>query len=528
MQLYSSKDVELAKIELPKLIKQIDNIKDSLYSPTKKEKLEINKIVLKYVKEHKLKIYGGYAINKLIVEKNPEDRIYEPDSVADIDCYSPTPVLHLKTLANIFFDLGYQNVEGKEALHRETYTLFVNSYNSCDLSYTPTNVFHRIPFDEIDGVYFISSSFAMIDMYKQLTEPYFSGAQRWEKVFPRLYKLQKNYPFKMATSKLIDPDKIDNNPTYIKMLDACQKYIESSKSLIVYGRNAYNFFLKESKILESNEKIYKVLENGYRECVSTNYVKDVVDLINLLKKIDNNIVLSEHYPFSSLSDYSCYIKFNNITVVKICNYQKKCSPVITHKNINYGSFDFCLLLNMINAFYMRVNRDEKRYQFYNVMTSHLIQIRNFYLKQTKKTLFDESPFQSFLVHCIGAGEDPRRAVDLLRKEKHRQHKNPIFRYNPETMYEKTPETIYSFPNSSGNLIYNAKNYIITDISTTRETGDDGIVGANTRHKIEALTKVEVLEDSGEKVGIDEVKEVNIKEVKVKEVKEKSKKKVRKN
>jgi len=495
MELYSTKDLELAKVKLPELINKIDDIKDKIFEPTKKEKLEVNSIVLNFIKENKRKIYGGYALNKLISKKDPNDAFYKNDVVADIDIYSPDPIIDLQNLANILFEKKFKQVESKSAMHRETYTTFVNGFNACDITYVPASIYHRIPFEEIDGINYISPSFAMIDMYRILNDPYFSSSQRWEKVFPRLYLTQKHYKFNKATSRLVDPDTYKEN-IYIKLLNKTKEFI-TRDSIIVYSRYCYNFFLEKSKVVN---KIFNILEDSYYECISTNYVQDVKDLLEVLKLVDSKITLTEHYPFWQLLGYSSYIKYNDKIIIKLVHYQKKCTPFIRDKNINYASFDMCLLMSMINSFYMRVNKDNTRYQFYNIMTSHLVEMRNYYLRQHKKTMFDDTPFQEFLITCLGDAIDPQREEALLRKQRFLQHKNVIFKYVPDQQYIKEPVTNYRFPNSSGNVIYSSKNYRIEDSSITR--GNDSREtqeATDSRNKKEALKEVEPVEDNQDEI-----------------------------
>ena len=130
MQLYQNSDLVGIEDNLSGLLDKIDEKKLQILEPTKKQLLEFNKIILTFIKENKRKIYGGYAQNKLVSTKNPEDAFYKENSVADIDFYSPDPMGDLIKLADLFYQLGYNYVQGKEALHKETYSLFVE-FNKC-------------------------------------------------------------------------------------------------------------------------------------------------------------------------------------------------------------------------------------------------------------------------------------------------------------------------------------------------------------------------------------------------------------
>ena len=60
--------------------------------------------------------------------------------------------------------------------------IFVNFAMYCDITYVPNNIYHRIPFVEIDEIYYVHPSFTTIDMYRIMSEPFFSNF-RWEKNF---------------------------------------------------------------------------------------------------------------------------------------------------------------------------------------------------------------------------------------------------------------------------------------------------------------------------------------------------------
>lgn len=482
MQLYKPEDLELAKEKLEKIVKDIDKKKLDIFEPTKKEILSAGDVVYQFIKENKRKIYGGTAQNALISHKNKNDAFYTEDDILDIDFYSPDPIGDMKKIANMLFDKGYKFVEGSEGMHEETYKVFVNHANVADITYVPKNIYYRIPFVEIDGINYAHPSFIMLDMYRMLTEPYFSS-RRWEKTFPRIYLLQKHYPFNKATAPLpkIDEIKSEDKPNVDLLLGTIFSFLKDNKSTIVTGKYAYNVFLNESKIMDDQKigKKYKYVDVCPYQFISTNYRDDVKALIDKLKQ-DNktlaaNISIVEYYPFWQLYGYSTYIYYKNYQICHIIHHNRRCTPYKTVNayifsngkvgkesgNINIGSFDFDLLMCMSTAFYYRVNKDDEIYQFYNIMTSHLIETRNYYFGKTGKNMFDDTLFQEFLAVCEGEAMDPQRESRLMKQKKFNERKGPVtFRYNPDREYETNPSSIFRFPNSSGNAIHKERNYKI--------------------------------------------------------------------
>jgi hypothetical protein len=470
MEIYTKKDLELFENKIDDIIKKLEEREKQLMLPEIEEKRKLEIEVLNYVKEHKRKIYGGYAQNKLISAKDPKDAFYEEDAIADLDFYSPEPIEDLIRLSNVLHKKGYKYVKAQEATHKETYSIFVNFDLVCDISYVPKNVFHRIPFVELKGINYVHPSFIMIDLYRMFTDPIGSGSFRWKKTFPRLYLLQKHYPFNKATAKVPQSKTVMKDPAaHKKLLDKVYDFIvENNKTLIVYGNYAYNKYLEASGIEKDSNvgKKYKPLDIDSYEIISTNYREDGVKLLKMLKSSTkaDDISIVEYYPFWQFMGYSAVISYNNVPLVTIVHYNRKCLPIKKVDNINLAAFDLTLLMSITLAFRARVQRNEETYQFHNIMTSHLVEMRNYYFKKTGKTMFDETLFEEFVVDCIGTSVDPQREALIERnaKAKQKDRKGPIvFRYDPSDGV-KEPKSTYVFSNSSGNSIKNPSNFRIIE------------------------------------------------------------------
>lgn len=472
--MYTSENIEDIKNKLSELDETIQNKKLDIFEPTRTEIMEVNKIVLDYIRDNKRKIYGGYALNATIKHKNKDDAFYEDDKIPDIDFYSPDPIIDAIKICNILHDKGYKFVEGRTAFHKETYTVFVNYENAADISYVPKHIYNNIPYVTIDGIQYVHTSFISIDIFREFTEPYFSS-DRWTKTFPRLVLAQKHYPLNKAISKL---PKIDKIPTNDKnnvdlLLDTTLKFLLNKKSVIVCGRYAYNVFLHESNIMKDKVlgKKYRYVDVPFYRLVSTNYRDDTKELLDKLrsdnKSLANHITIVEHYPFWHFWGYSTYVYYKDTVIAHVIHYARRCTPyktidALTFHNkvgklkgnkIQIGSFDFCFLTNLITTFNFKTKRDNDRYQYYNIATSHLVEIRNYYLRTYNKSILDNTLFQEFVIDCIGDTMNPMRQERLERMNRWLNHKPVIpFKYIPETYYNKEATTAYRFPNSSGNPI----------------------------------------------------------------------------
>ena len=92
MSLYKENDILLLKDNINNILEEVEDKKRVLIEPFGSEIKEVNSIIIQFIKERKRKIYGGYAINLLIKQKNPEKAIYKEKEYPDIDFYSPEPI----------------------------------------------------------------------------------------------------------------------------------------------------------------------------------------------------------------------------------------------------------------------------------------------------------------------------------------------------------------------------------------------------------------------------------------------------
>ncbi len=254
--LYSHHDSVLLKQNIDKINEQIKIKSLELFKPSVDIKLKVHNLILTYIKNNKRKVYGGYAINKLLQSKGVPS-IYKDYEIPDIDFYSPDPNHDIIKLCNFLVDnisdnVGEYKVSAREAKHPNTYSVFVNFELYCDITYVPKNIYNKMPFITIDDIYYIHPNFILIDCLKIMTDPIYSY-WRIEKAFSRLISLQENFP----VAKFIKPISIgtsDNDQLINKSFDNILQSIKN-KDIILVGFYAYNYFMRASKFWEVNRKL---------------------------------------------------------------------------------------------------------------------------------------------------------------------------------------------------------------------------------------------------------------------------------
>lgn len=476
MTLYKPADIELLNDKINQIKDQVERVRDKVFEPTFDQRIEATKLIMDYIKTNKRKIYGGFALNMLIKDKNPDDAIYSKFDTPDIDIYSPDPVTDLVNITNLLHETGkFGTVNGIEAQHSETYKVFIAStYNCCDVSYVPRHVFNKMPYKEIDGVNLIHPNFMMIDYLRMCTDPLNSYVFKMDKNINKFYLLQKYYPLP-HNNRILEVEKSSGTRDYA--IETIHKFLLKRDSIIIVGFYAFNHFLKESRILDNkaDAKKYEYIRIPYYELVSTDYRNDAINLIDYLKTIftkQDDITNVEHYPYFQFTGYSVRIYFENQLIAIIYDHNKRCHPYKEVPAIQFGTkydnkdnskyilkigtFHLTMLYALISVMYYRTTESDNLKDLYYTFMSRLIDIRNYYLEKNKKTVLDESLFQEFVIKCLGHTLPPQQEFALQRERRIKAGKIIAFRYNPRS--DSRPDTkAYIFKNSSGNPINKEKN-----------------------------------------------------------------------
>lgn len=482
MALYKQGDIELLAENWSNIMAEAEKERLAVLEPTLEEMKDVHEIILEFVRANKRKIYGGFALNLLVKDKDKKDAIYKDNKIPDIDFYSPDPIGDLMKLCNILHQKGYKSVTGREAMHQETYSLSVNYMTYCDLSYVPRNIYNKMPFIEANNLILIHPHFMFIDYLRMMTDPLISY-WRFEgdlKSYRRFFLLQKHYLFPKAKTEIKIKEK---TPTLQTALSMVFQFLLNRNSIIVTGLYAYNYYLYESKILDSKESSnMSLIQVPYYEFISSDYRTDFFALINHLK---SNVIIpqdkltsTEFYPFFQFTGHSVEIYLDSQLICRIYNNNKKCFPYLDlpaikfntvensvekHKKhtVRMGTFPITLLYSLISIMRARTNDNINDKNLYYQVVGNLLESRSFYFDKYKKNYLDDTPFREFVVKCIGETIQPERQRRLLIESRKKKNKRYTFTYEPENGV-KEPATNYEFANSSGNQINNPKNLRLTE------------------------------------------------------------------
>ena len=451
MSIYKKEDLDIFAEKIDEKQEEVKKRQWNELEPTGDLKMQVVKEVLNYVKEKKRKIYGSYAHNKLVMTKNKNDAFLDDTDIPDIDFYSPDPIYDVISICNMFQKKGFKNITGGEAQHEETYKIFVDDAEACDITYVPRNIYNKIPYNEINGLIYVNAHWALIDYLRIISDPLTSWEIKLEKRFKRLYLILKNYPFPNIDKKIKFGEVLD------KEIDkSIIEIAKTNSNLMLVGMSAYNYYVRET-----NTKDFEEIEIPYHEIISINYVRDTNEIVKELnKKLGGDIRVEEYYPFFQFTDFSSKIYYKNKLILIVYGNNHKCLPLNKISKINLASFSVNLLFCLVSMFKYRSLDDKENKEIYMTMISHFIKMRNYYLKKNNKTIMDKGLFGDFVVDCIGKTISSKKESNMRIQKRLKANKPAVWRYKPEDEIKDPIDESgkWRFKNSSGNIINNQKNF----------------------------------------------------------------------
>jgi hypothetical protein len=475
MELYRDVDIQAITDKLDQIIDDSITIKKKTLEPTIDECLQVKEVIKDYIMKKKRIIYGGTAYNELIKQKNKKDAIYKDMDCKDIEFYSPKPIDDAMELANLLHEKKYKFVQVRQAMHAETYTIFVNFEQYCDMSYMPSNIFLNMPTILIDGLLYSDPMWILVDILRQYNDPITSYWRLKDKTFFRANVLLKNYPLNLKIQKEKDENK-EELTKYDNIKLEIYKKIKSLHTLIFLGSVAENYYLKRSTKINTTNM----------EVISTNYINDIKIINNIIADIlqskYKNIQINSYKPFFQFRDEHIEFILDDIILLKVFGSNHKCIPFnilhLEHDNVEKiekiqlggyfkkinkkligGSTDtdiikiatFMVLFQhiLVERHYLYINRLDK-YKVFDSKLGNLLKTRNEYLNSKTLTVMDSSPYKGFILRCSGETIDQGREFRLGLIKRKAQGAKLLFTYDPDGKKDfKVPD--FKFENTSGNF-----------------------------------------------------------------------------
>ena len=448
--MYCDEDMILIEKNLEKIKNDASTEYKTFYEPTLKEISQVYLAIKNFIKKKDKIVYGGFAQNILIANKNLADSFYKNidgafynwPNVADIEFYSSTPLADIIELTEELYTLGFKHINGKEGIHADTYKIFVNFINYCDISYMPNNIYNNMPVIIIEGIKCAHPHFMMVDAFRVLTDP-LTSYWRLDKSIIRFQKLLKYYPISQSNNEKKIELKSNND-----IIEFIRKNIINSSKLIVVGFYAFDYYIKK---ISENQVLNKY---NYYELISIELENDAKNINTILKKkYKDKITVKQFFPFFSFMDKRIEFYYNNTLILRLFGNNERCTVYrYSEKKKNYfGTFNLVFMYLLFDYFYAYISKNKADTDLYQILITKFYNSKNKYLSLNKLTVLDKSPFQDFTYKCLGAHTDIMRNSFLQGRDKKKQIK---FRYSPSGKPGKPPD--FHFMNISGNEILNEK------------------------------------------------------------------------
>ena len=499
------------------------------------EKRRIIEIIRQFIKRNRRPVNGGTALQEIALYKDPSLAIYDVDGEpADIDFYSPRPILDVISLSNEFHKAGFSDIYAFEALHSETYTIRVKGWRCCDVSYMESKIYDQVCHCGllINGYKVTHPHFMIIDYYRAMNDP-MQSYFRLEKVFSRFTLLQKLSPFQIPSSSLNFDIGNDDLPilTSFILMPLLKEFAHQNNNIVIIGEISTAFYLslkketiksaskyEKSDLFLDKLNITKIKDSYYPiksksktktkkntknkdkndenilsldypdrtikdnvlkptfyplpifEFVSENFKKHCQQIWSILSSMSfgsNRLTYSEYRPFFDFTGRRGEFYLGNRCIVRILDHRERCVPFKKFKltkelELNMATFPVTIMFSLMMRFqngifqsYKNKEEGKKVQDKYDLNINELYQSRNTFLKANNKSIFDETPFQEFVLDCIGCVTPLQTHKDDVIKWKKKHGKSTgHFKYEPTKPTSAFDNEQYC--NTSGNIIKNPK------------------------------------------------------------------------
>lgn len=443
LEFYSTNDLVQINDNLDRIEKDAEKIGYKLLDPTNEEYDKVRSIILNFIKEEQRIIYGGSAYHKICEEynkdKNDSKSIYEEWTRYDVEFYSPNPIRDLTMICNRINDANIKYVIGRQAQHDETFTVFANFLQYCDMSYMPKKVYDNIEFLTIDGIRYIHPEMILIDIFRMYNDP-LTSFWRLSKVFKRMKLLLERYPFDFKESNVV---KIESNKENQKIIDYILPIvIDKFEKILFTGELAYLIYTNPEKDVNSSDSLsqIEIITDDF-ETVGK-FIKSLTykwaDSENKLESYDQLFKIKFYSRFFQYWDKRAIIFYKDKPLFTIVGSNGRCVPFIKSNisfdqnkslDIKIGSFLMTFNYFFIGYHYEKIMKKGFYYGKREFIDS-LLSIRNKFLKSKNKTVIDSTIYKEFIIECSGKTVEFSREFMLKLNEKRARGERGILSYDP--------------------------------------------------------------------------------------------------
>lgn len=361
---------------------------------------------IKYIKSKRVLLYGGMAINELLPKK---DKIYSENVLPDIDIFSENGKKQADEIVKHFIKKGYDKVATSysEALHENTYKVYIDSVQVFDITTISKKAFKRLSENSVrgpSGIKVVNPQFLRLSLHMIMSQSH--DSRRWDKVFKRLITFYKYYPPQECKSKVLVSNS-SSNDSFTKLhyipedvIENVYKFLED-KNVVLFGIHEILEYLKNysgKKFLPANSKVAPV------QVITENNLVDFGH--NLIKHLNvEALSISQIYKADEFIPDHIIIKYKNHPCIEIYN-APVCMTYIDIKKRKLASIHTIIrmYLSMVLSTYNHFETENHSLE----CLVNLLSIIQQKMSQSRKKIF-----QQLISDCYG----PYHGLVTLRKER---------------------------------------------------------------------------------------------------------------
>jgi len=373
-----------------KQLKKIELLAENKYEEI--EKNYYNKyhylydIIIDFLKDKEVLMYGGLAINEQLPAKA---KFYGKYELPDIDIFTYNAKKLIKTILNHYKSRhNIQLISAKEALHENTYKLFVEGLQLLDITELSKEDFDKLNANAVStpfGIRSVNMRYLKYTLHLLSSQSY--DAHRWTKVYERILKVYKNYPIQDLSIPWEEFYTSIPNELY----EALQKWIHKQQ-ILSFGWDIIETLLKPPQKIEGKPIVY-LLYDG--------------DITKIAKQFKwNGVKIIEKYPGDAFVAPYVALAYNNIRFCYIFNTPSCLS--IVKKGDNY-TLTLHSLISMLYTLYLSSQSED-----FLPVIEHLSKLCMNIMKQPSKLT------SLYSVECYGSQSG---IITLRRKRLIRNIKN---------------------------------------------------------------------------------------------------------
>jgi hypothetical protein len=449
--LYREEDVEAVSSKISQIMKMSDKKAKDTLEATYQEFLTVSKHISDYIKRNNRIVYGGIALHEMLKDKSPKDVFYEDYSMNDIEIYSPDPVEDIMKLCDMLHEKKYKFIDGREAEHQGTFTIFVNFEKYVDITYVPKIIYNNMPTISVNGYKLIHPVYIITDTLRVYTDP-LTSYFRLDKSFTRGNLLLKVANFKPQKGNINQMKPTDS----IKfIMNSIIPKIATIQNVIFVDDIAYNYYMNQSvtDISHIGVIVPKIKNNAQR---IFNILLDAIahQDINFKEKMK----VDEYNVFFQFWEHRIVISYNKVPILTMYENKEKCLPYkeveFNSIKINVSNFTLTILYYLIHYNYNGIFR--LNFKEYEARIANLLDAKNTYLTKNKKTILDDTKYQEFQIECLGTTMAFQYKSRLKTQARLDKGGVIVYRYNPANEKKSSLSREFRFSNEAGTLITNDK------------------------------------------------------------------------